>query len=405
MSKAVGSPLRDIWDSRKAPYDSRISQEQKEKVVFQLGFITEALSRLCFSEAGSVFEEDRDGEFRVSTCLSRGLLLNQRYAIENIPRGPFRSDKEYYTAHMSAYIEQARYFPLGHHCFFAPIPARNEYRNDTEFRKASNWWSDFVTVQSKIDSSENRVDYIIAGEVLSDVLLQWIDNHSTRPLDDSGPRFAVHHPDLSVNNIFVDAESNITCIIDWAFCSTVPLSTLLTAPGLPQSRCELDASLSSVFEVGFQYALRINAAAHTASINSELSLLRYSRLVWLFLRISSFDSTADFHLFQAIWELLGDSQSLAELFRSKQTLLKYKSLYRELKEDDQTQEEVARSEGDYFRGDVEGLAISRKLTLVSEWSSRYCKPQIRSHGNTFVADKTLWNWISNSLDPYHHQPL
>ena len=29
--------------------------------------------------------------------------------------------------------------------------------------------SDFVTVQSKIDSSDNRVDYVLAGEVLLEI--------------------------------------------------------------------------------------------------------------------------------------------------------------------------------------------------------------------------------------------
>lgn len=136
-------------------------------------------------------------------------------------------------AHLSAYFEQAKYFPLGHRCFLAPIPARSEYNNGAEFRKASDWWSDFITVETKIDSWENRVDYVTAGEVLSDKMTNWIDDFSNSLSHGSEPRFAIHHPDLSVNNIFVDEESNVNYIIDWAFCSTVPLPTLLTAPGLP----------------------------------------------------------------------------------------------------------------------------------------------------------------------------
>ena len=399
MSKAYGTPLCDTWKTGEARCESNISQKQKERIVFQLGVITEMLSRLSFGQAGSIFEEN--GEFYIKTCLSRGLLLNQRYAIEDIPRGPFKSERDYYSAHLSAYFEQAKYFPLGHHCFLAPIPARSEYNNDAEFRKASDWWSDFVTVESKIDSSENRVDYVTAGEVLSEKMTNWIDDFSNGISNGSKPRFAIHHPDLSVNNIFVDEECNISCVIDWAFCSTVPLSTLLTAPGLPQSRYELDVPLSSMFELGFQHGLKENTAPHDIGTNPNLcKVLSRSRPMWLFSRISTFDSTADFHLFQAIWDLLGNSsQSAAELFRSKQTLQKYKLLHRELKEDDQTKKQIAKLESEYFGNDLERLAISRKLTLVSEWSSRYCEPRIRSNSNTFIADKRLWNWIRNSLEP------
>lgn len=37
-----------------------------------------------------------------------------------------------------------------------------------EFRKVLNWWHGFVTVKSEIDSSDNRVDFSIAGEILSE---------------------------------------------------------------------------------------------------------------------------------------------------------------------------------------------------------------------------------------------
>lgn len=239
---------------------------------------------------------------------------------------------------------------------------------------------------SKIDNSENRVDWVVAGDVLSDQTRGWTGDFLNGLSSGSEPRFAIHHPDLSVNNIFVDEESNIGCIIDWAFCSTVPLSTLLTAPGLPWSRYELDVSLSSMFELGFQHALRGNTELH--DIGTDLyfcKVLSRSRPMWLFSRVVTFDSTADFHLFQVIWDLLGNpSQSAVELFRSKQTLQEYKLLHGELKEDDQTESQTAKLEPEYFGNDIERLAISRKLTLVSEWSSRYCEPRIRSHSNTFV---------------------
>ncbi|MCJ1459583.1 hypothetical protein MMC28_009962, partial [Mycoblastus sanguinarius] len=265
---------------------------------------------------------------------------------------PFKSKRDYYEAQISAFIKHVKYLPLGHHCFFAPGPARSEYDDDAEFRKASDWWSDFVTVQSKIDSSDNRAEYIIAGEILSDTVTGWADD-LLNVLGDHEHRFAIHHPNLSVNNIYVDEDLNITYIIDWAFCSAVPLSILLTAPGLPQSRHEVDASLFPTFEHGFRHALEENTRRQGVGTATALCcMLNRSRPMWLLSRVLSFDSTTDYHLFKALWDLTGSyDQDMAEFFRSKQSSKNYKSLHSELKEDDQTTEQVARLEGEYFRDD------------------------------------------------------
>ena len=401
MSKAHGSPLQRTWkDSEKD--EPKMSQEKKIKIMFQLGVIIWQLSRLCFDEAGSLFEED--GEFQIRTCLSRGLLLHERQSLEDINRGPFKSEKHYYEAHVSAFLEHVKYLQLGHHCFFAPIPARSEYNDYAGFRKASDWWSDFVTVQSKIDSSENRSDYVIAGEVLSEIITRRTNDISNTLLNDRQYRFSIHHPDFSVDNIFVDEDFNITCIIDWAFCSSVPLSILLTAPGLPQSRHEVDVSLLPAFENGFRSALQETTSRE--NIEDEMALFRTlscSRPTWLLSRILNFDSTTDYHLFTALWDSIGNhDQDISEFFCSRQSSQQYISLHNELKEDDQTTEQVARLEREYFRDEVWRLAIARKLTLVSQWSLRYHQSlahRIRGNGNIFVADKKLWAWIDNCLKP------
>jgi len=400
MSKAYGSPLQHTWRALETHNESDMSQGQKAKIVFQLGVITEQLSRLCFDQAGSLFE--KEGEFYIKTCLSRGLLLNGRHALRDIPRGPFKFEKDYYEAQILAFFEHVKYLPLGHHCFFAPIPAQSEYDDYAEFRGASDSWSDFVTVQSKIDGSDNRSDYVIAGEMLSETVTKWTNDLSDALLSDHEHRFAIHHPDLNVNNIFVDEEFNITCIIDWAFCSAVPLSMLLTAPGLPQSRYEVDASLLPMFENGFRCALEENQQRRGVDTGTaRCMMLSSSRPMWLFSRIVTFDSTTDYHLFRALWELVGNyNQDMATFFRSRQSSKKYISLHNELKEEDQTAEQVTKMEREYFRNDVWRLAVSRKLTLVSQWSSRYHEPWthgIRSNGNVFVADKKLWAWISKCL--------
>jgi hypothetical protein len=148
--------------------------------------------------------------------------------------------------------------------------ARSEYSDCAGFRKASDWWSDFVTVQSKIDGSDNRTDYVIAGEVLSEMIASLMSHASKFPSNNPEHRFPIHHPDLSVDNIFVDEDFNITCIIDWAFSSSVPLPILLTAPGLPQSRYEVDVSLIPAFENGFRHGLY--ESTQRENIESEMTL-------------------------------------------------------------------------------------------------------------------------------------
>ena len=140
--------------------------------MFQLGGITWQLSRLRFDRIGSLFEES--GGLQVKSCLSRGLLMNERYSLKSLYRGPFVSEKKYFDALISAFLQQAKCLPLSHHCFFAPLPAQSEYSNRSDYQRAASRWSKFVTLGSKIDGSDNRLDYVIAGEAFSEMLLKWV---------------------------------------------------------------------------------------------------------------------------------------------------------------------------------------------------------------------------------------
>jgi hypothetical protein len=59
-----------------------------------------------------------------------------------------------------------------------------------------------------------------------------------------------YHPDFSTNNVFVDDDLNVACIIDWACTASVPKSMLL-CPGLPHSRNETQPYLAESFAEGF----------------------------------------------------------------------------------------------------------------------------------------------------------
>lgn len=87
-------------------------------------------------------------------------------------------------------------------------------------------WNDFITVGCKTNSSNNRLDYIILADALRDILQKL-----KLPAVNLGT-FSLHYPDLSVNNIYVDDNYNITYLINWVFASSIPKSMLLATPGL-----------------------------------------------------------------------------------------------------------------------------------------------------------------------------
>ncbi|KAB8264394.1 hypothetical protein BDV32DRAFT_135311 [Aspergillus pseudonomiae] len=184
MSKATGFPLRRVWKSTRSG-QTELSAKIKTKILFQLGTIAFKLSQLRLG------------------CH----IFHERYSLEDVPRGPFSSETRFYDSLVDALIQHAEILPLSHHCFVAPVPCQGLYDSTKLYKTARNLWNDFVTVGCKIDSSDNRLDYIITGEHISKL------NYNSFPLC---------HSDLSVNNIYVDDDYNITCIIDWAFCSSVP---------------------------------------------------------------------------------------------------------------------------------------------------------------------------------------
>lgn len=91
------------------------------------------------------------------------------------------------------------------------IPSCKDYEAETEYHAACGLWNDFVTVGAKIDSAENRLDYIL----ISDILRGIIDRRTKDcPKVTLSEPFPLQHPDLSASNIFVDDDFNITSVID-----------------------------------------------------------------------------------------------------------------------------------------------------------------------------------------------
>ncbi|EEQ31642.1 hypothetical protein McanMca71_004402 [Microsporum canis] len=349
-----------------------LTAEQKQKVMVQLGKLMDQLSHLRFDKIGSLFEEE--GCFRVKSCLLPSFLFHNRYELQGICRGPFSEESEYYRALLSVYFGHIQHLPLGYHALFAPVPVPKEYDCYASYLAATGRWNDFVTLGSRIENSGNRLDYFVAGQFLEKMIprltndLEECNNHHNG-------RFALYHPDLSANNIFIDDECNITCIIDWAFASTVPINLLLATPGLPHPRDEWELSLTSAFRSGF-------------TSQSCLGSWEKSRMIWLFMRLVNMDSLQDYHLLAELYTLANGPQStlLLHAFNEQYNQPAVTDMRNILSADDETATDVERHEKDYFSSmGLDRHAVARKVNLAANLST------------TFVADKRLWQWIERAL--------
>ncbi|KAI9749459.1 MAG: hypothetical protein M4579_006861 [Chaenotheca gracillima] len=382
MSKAPGSPLSDwTWKASRSP----LSQDRcpclpwtaKQKVMFQLGQIASQLSKLPFDKIGSIFEDA--ASFDVKECLAMPYLLHERDELRsNFSQGPFTEESEYYKSLIEAYLSHAEMLPMEYHAFLAPVPMSDEYDKFEDYRAATDRWNDFVAVGSMIDSAKNRLEYIVVGELLQEMIPSLALTLPSSE-DTKSPGFFLSHPDLSPSNIFVDDDFNITNIIDWAFASTVPFSTLLIPPGMPHPRNDTDPLLRPAFYEGFEEGGGKQLAPR--DILSERC-----RRAWLFNRLISLDSLQEYPLFAELYRMVHGDEDFRHLFRKIKAQKKFVEKAESLAEYEMPKSDILQEEIDYFSHvGFDRLAISRKLVLASEMNQE------------FVADKRLWMWLREAL--------
>ncbi|KAH6713712.1 hypothetical protein BKA61DRAFT_656297 [Leptodontidium sp. MPI-SDFR-AT-0119] len=355
MSKAPGFPLsRFAWDA--CPDGMVLSRKprpvlgrtNKEKIMSQLGTISSQLLKLRFDKIGSLFEEDE--EYRVKECLSPALIWHQRDSLgDDVARGPFQHENEYHESLLSAFLLHVKELPLEQHAFFAPIPKLGEFGSFLSHRSAK----------------------MIAAATLQPLA----------PPDESSNRFCLWHPDISLGNIFVDDDFNITCIIDWAFSSTVPISTLLMTPTFPHPRDDVDTTLVPIFRASLLRQIC------QSDIKLDQEFWDCTRRTWLFTRLVTLDGLQDYSYFTELHALVYKSEdeiNVPGLFKGVQTEMQ--ELAETLAEDGLLASEIKRGEEEYFSAsNLDREAIARKLTVMANLSQG------------FVADKRLWRWIEKAM--------
>ncbi|MCJ1346678.1 hypothetical protein MMC31_004896 [Peltigera leucophlebia] len=227
------------------------------------------------------------------------------------------------------------------------------------------------------------MDYTIAGQFLEGMISSFtIKSHEFANGYNDG--FPIRHPDLSVNNIFVDDDYNITCIIDWTFASSVPMAELLTTPGMPHPRDDTEPSLTAVFRAGFTNCLEGESKIFQPAIWETM------RKVWLFTRLTNLDALQDYKHFKELYALIFGEQTMdiPTLFTEERKKAANSNMAKFLEAGDLPPSVIQKKEKAYFSCvGPERHAFSKKLTFAS----------VLSRG--FVADRNLWQWIENAEWP------
>ena len=388
MSKAPGIPLSTFrWQTAchnrarpSGPKDSgrALTQNERSKIMEQLGRLMAQLSLLRFPTIGSLFEQDA-GEYVIEECLSPGYVLHGRDELDGIERGPFSEDREHFSSLVSAFRSQAEDLPMGYHILLAPTPAPQEYRSFAEFYTAQTLWNDYAAVGDKTESSSNRLAYCIAASYLQE---QVVPYPGVSRSNQGG--FPLYHHDLSTQNIFVDEHFNITCIIDWAFASTVPHAQLYATPGLPHPRdLVTDQRLVDAFRSTFTdngespSTMAPGGAPEATHWNVGEAVSRFMLLV-------RFDALQDYPLLEELHTIIqahttSEKKSLQGSLVEISTKPEILDLAEALKSEDEPESDVKRHESQYFNAvGQDRFVLAQKITELSQ------------HEPFFVLKRDVW---------------
>ncbi|OAA61774.1 Protein kinase-like domain protein [Niveomyces insectorum RCEF 264] len=445
QSKAPGRNLHD--DSFAARHGRPgISDDQKHKIMLQLGVFARQLARLQFPCIGSLMpvgkgqtcqgrsrcadtaENDNhsdqgsdhssvgsnqvsgsnnsyndssassngnfgdhrfiyDADYVVGECLAPAFEWQWRHDLEDLDRGPFYSESAYLNGLAMTLYRQAQEMAMTNHVLRAPVPERHDYATMEEYLAAIARWNDFVTLGGKTESSSNRLEYCMVAEILRDRVVPRLCDKKTEEGGagdevDYGSGFPLMHPDLHGGNIFVDDDMNVTCIIDWSSATTVPVAQLLSTPnfwgGNPRFAACFRTTASAALPTQANDAGRDAFWAKTDKFRLFEELARSVR-------------TRDYDcFFELLADQITDRDELFALLMDYVVKPQNKALLAKLREEETPSDDLADDECRRFRlrekeGELNALAVARKLTLMREMNV------------SFVADKRLWKWLNAAI--------
>ena len=348
-SKYLWDPYADDMKLPRNPLPC-LTTAAKEKIMKQLGILIARILQSPFEEIGSLYR--RDDKVGVGQCLSRTLTWSGRDLCRDIARGPFRNDQDYYDSVLSALRYHAEQLPLDHHLFLAPVPQARDFDSRSSYLSAIQRWNHFATVDQKINSSKNRLDYIAMAHLMRDIIPS---------ISIPQQKYYLKPPDLSMSNIFIDDDFNITCIIDWTSCFTVPLPTLLIPPSFPHPRDDVDADMASIFKESV-----VSHSSHMKDVVKDPSSWDLAHKSRLFMQLADLDSYEDYDHFIELYtsvrtDLSGtDVRGLFDAYRVKNSFI---SQAKSRLLEDMSASEIQRKEKEYFAyADAGAEDLARKIS-------------------------------------------
>lgn len=377
MSKAPGVPLStyDLGGKAGVAPKTPLAFSQKENIMRQLGWIYASLSNVRSDRLGSLVLSDKG--YEIGKCVYPGFVWKGRDDLDDgeIQRGPFSDVEAFYRALVSAFLAHAKELPMEYHLFHAPLPNEKNHDNHRDYKVASDRWNAYSMFGSKVESNNNRLDYILAGIALMDLVpLLAGKDHQLRC---SG--FPLCHPDLNLGNIYVDEHLDISCIIDWGFAAFLPQSMLFVCPGLPHPRDGADSNLEPSFAQG-----SIGGGGFDGQKDLNFS---NSNLFWKFRHLVNFDFYQDYpHFSDFLLSLTG--QEVYPVFEHLKHREEFIQASQTLAAPDPEDDYLSGNEEEQFFAHVDpvDVAISRHLTVIAELNPR------------FVVSDRLWNWILSYVD-------
>lgn len=200
--------------------DPDLTDEERPNIMRQVGGFTRQLTKIRFSQIGSVFaeeEEDGDGNtFTIGPCLSPAFTRNGRGLLKSLDRGPFDTTQEYLEALATTMSEHAQHLPMNYntHVVLAPMPREEDYGDqfDRRFNDALDRRRDFTKLGDKANHSRSRFGYCLKADVLKEVVVPCLVEDEDGGDINNKKGFYLMHPDLAANSLYVDEDCNVTCV-------------------------------------------------------------------------------------------------------------------------------------------------------------------------------------------------